>query len=173
MIAGTQARVGADLALRPNGEAWLAAGLGLAVLCTAFVPEIASAVSVWNSSTAYGHCWLVLPIAAFLLWERRASLAIAPGPAIWPVLLAVPLACLWGRGGLARDHGGPATCVDRLHRVASAGRIRLAPLVGALAGASLPGVPGAVRRLHHAGAAAFYRWLHHGRAWRAGRAVRG
>jgi exosortase A len=73
-----------------------AIGVGLAVLCVAFRHEIASAVSVWDSSTAYGHCWLVLPICCWLLWERRDVLgALAPRPVMWPALLALPLALGW------------------------------------------------------------------------------
>jgi exosortase A len=72
------------------------AALGLAVLCVIFAPEIASAVSVWNSSTAYGHCWLVLPIVAWLVWERRGVLAAWPArPAPWAGLLAVPVVLAW------------------------------------------------------------------------------
>ncbi|HTZ69555.1 MAG TPA: exosortase A, partial [Acetobacteraceae bacterium] len=55
-----------------------------------------AAVRVWDSSTAYGHCWLILPIAAFLAWERRGQAAaarLAPRPAL--ALLAVPLVVVW------------------------------------------------------------------------------
>lgn len=33
----------------------------------------AAAVAVWLTSTAYGHCFFVLPIAAWLAWERRTA----------------------------------------------------------------------------------------------------
>ena len=75
---------------------WLAMALGLAVLGALFAQEAVSAVSVWSSSTAYGHCFLVLPIVFWLLWERRAVFgALPPVPAIWPALLALPLLAMW------------------------------------------------------------------------------
>ena len=71
-------------------------GAGLLVLCLLFNQEIAAAAQVWSTSTAYGHCWLVIPIAGWLLWERRAAAAaIPPEPTAWPVLLAPLLAAAW------------------------------------------------------------------------------
>ncbi len=70
--------------------------LGLALLGLAFHQEVAAAVSVWSVSTAYNHCFLVLPIAAWLAWERRdrvAAAAVRPLP--WAALLAAPLAVAW------------------------------------------------------------------------------
>ena len=77
-------------------SAWFAVALGVALLAAAFWQETTAAVSVWESSTAYGHCFLVLPIVLWLLWERRATLkALPPRPALWPALLAIPLAAMW------------------------------------------------------------------------------
>jgi glycosyltransferase involved in cell wall biosynthesis len=45
------------------------------VLGLLFHEEAMSAVKVWNDSTAYSHCWFVLPIALYLAWERRQNLA--------------------------------------------------------------------------------------------------
>ena len=76
--------------------AWALAGGALLLLCLAFTPEIGSAVGTWNASTAYGHCWLVLPIAGWLLWERRAVVqAGVPVPVMWPALVAIPLVLGW------------------------------------------------------------------------------
>ena len=75
--------------------AWLAAGAGLVLLCAAFHQEVAAAVRVWNQSTAYGHCWLVLPIVGWLLWERRKLMAGAVRPTAWPALAAVPVVLVW------------------------------------------------------------------------------
>jgi exosortase A len=66
------------------------------VLFAAFAPEVAAAVGVWSTSTAYGHCFLVAPIAAWLLWERRAILArLPPRPSFRAALLALPLIPAW------------------------------------------------------------------------------
>lgn len=73
-----------------------AMGLGLAALALLFFEEGAAAVRVWNTSTAYNHCWLVLPIAAWLAWQRRHRLAyLAPQPAPVFALLAIPGALAW------------------------------------------------------------------------------
>ncbi|WP_114376219.1 exosortase A [Elioraea thermophila] len=75
----------------------IALSLGLAFLLgVVFAEEGAAAVRVWNNSTAYNHCWLIGPIAAWLAWQRReraAHLAPAPDPRL--ALLAVPPALAW------------------------------------------------------------------------------
>jgi exosortase A len=79
--------------LRPAAPAL---ALSAAVLGLLYHREIAAAVRVWNSSTAYGHCWLIVPIALFLAYERRgaaAAAAIAPrAAAAW---LALPCVAVW------------------------------------------------------------------------------
>lgn len=83
---------------RPRGwrPALLVLALGTLAWALLFRPEIAAAVGVWQSSTAYNHCWLVLPIAAWLFWQRRAWLAVlAPAPDIRLALLALPGALAW------------------------------------------------------------------------------
>lgn len=61
-----------------------------------FLPECRAAVGVWLVSTAYGHCFLVLPMAAYLVWDRRESLrGLQPRPTPAFALLAVPAAAAW------------------------------------------------------------------------------
>ncbi|WP_372623265.1 exosortase A [Falsiroseomonas sp.] len=78
----------------PLALALLGAGLlGLGVL---FFEEGAAAVRVWENSETYNHCWLVLPIAAWLAWTRRdrlAGLPPQPNPAF--ALLALPIGLAW------------------------------------------------------------------------------
>ncbi len=70
--------------------------LGLVVLGLVFHEEIASAVFIWYDSTAYSHCFFVIPIAAYLAWDRRHLLASVPiEPLPWAALLALPLAAAW------------------------------------------------------------------------------
>ena len=70
--------------------------LGLLVIGGFFWRELVAAVEVWDASTAYNHCFLVLPIAAWLAWERRASVAYQPvQPDKRAVLLAVPFVIAW------------------------------------------------------------------------------
>lgn len=83
----------ADAAWRP---ALIALALGLAAWAAMFAEEIGAAVTVWNTSTAYNHCWLVGPIAAWLAWQRRERLAyLAPVPAPLFALLAIPGTLAW------------------------------------------------------------------------------
>jgi exosortase A len=71
-------------------------GLAALVMALLFHAEIAAAVHVWNTSTAYGHCKLVLPIAAFMAYDRRAQAAAAPlRPSPRLALLALPCVALW------------------------------------------------------------------------------
>ena len=74
----------------------LALVVSAAILGFVFFREFRAAVEVWNASTAYGHCYLVPPMAAYLLWERRASLAQAlPRPEPGWAILALLVAACW------------------------------------------------------------------------------
>lgn len=71
-------------------------GLGLLLLGVIFNQEVASAVHNWNASTAYNHCYLVIPIALYLLWDRRYDLGgLDAEPMSKALLLGVPLAVAW------------------------------------------------------------------------------
>lgn len=70
--------------------------VGLGLFGVLFHAEVGAAVRVWIDSTAYNHCFLVLPIAAWLAWDRRDRLAqVALSPAPFAVLFAIPLALAW------------------------------------------------------------------------------
>lgn len=60
----------------------LAAGLfGLGVI---FRAEAIAAVLTWKTSTAYNHCFLVLPITLYMIWDRWSDLRVLralPSPA--------------------------------------------------------------------------------------------
>ena len=80
----------------PYAPTLSALALGLLALGVLFHAEAAAAVQVWIDSTAYGHCFLVLPMALYLAWDRRASLVgvpVRPMPAA--ALLAGPAAAAW------------------------------------------------------------------------------
>jgi len=71
-------------------------GVASLVFGIAFRREIIGAVRVWIESTAYNHCFLVLPLATFLLWERRAVFSsVSPRPAFWPLLTMLSLSAIW------------------------------------------------------------------------------
>jgi exosortase A len=70
--------------------------VGTVLLGFLFHAECAAAVRVWLESTAYGHCFLIAPMAAYLAWDRRWYLrGLVPQP--WPTaaLLGVPVALGW------------------------------------------------------------------------------
>lgn len=70
--------------------------LGLVLLGLVFWPEIAAALSVWSTSTAYNHCFLVLPIALWLAYERRFWLRGVPvRPRPWVLLAMLPCMLVW------------------------------------------------------------------------------
>ena len=59
-----------------------------------FYDTSAAIVETWYASSAFNHCFLILPIVAYLVWDRRnalTSIVLAPAWAGLPVLMA---ACL-------------------------------------------------------------------------------
>ncbi|HEX4172064.1 MAG TPA: exosortase A [Acetobacteraceae bacterium] len=80
---------------RPIGPT-VAIGFGLVMLGFLFQSEVSAAVNVWCSSTAYNHCFLVIPIVFYLLCDRRATLR-----GTWPIpyplasIAGLPLAVAW------------------------------------------------------------------------------
>ena len=84
-------------------DAWrglraVAAGLvlGVCVMGVLFHTEAAAAVRTWIDSTAYNHCFLVIPIVGWLLWDRRSELqGLRADPLPWAFLAGLPLAIAW------------------------------------------------------------------------------
>jgi exosortase A len=70
--------------------------LGVLLLGVLFNKEVVAAVQTWDASTAYNHCFLVIPIVLYLLWDRRFDLVgIPPRPMPAALLLGLPLALVW------------------------------------------------------------------------------
>jgi exosortase A len=70
--------------------------LGALAFGLAFHVEVVRAVEVWDESTAYNHCFLIIPISAYLIWERRKALAASsPHPNPWLLLAMVPAGLVW------------------------------------------------------------------------------
>jgi exosortase A len=66
-----------------------------------FNRDVSGAVRVWFDSTAYNHCFLILPLTAFLLWQRRVVfLSVSPRPTFWPLLLMPLLSAVWLLGAI-------------------------------------------------------------------------
>lgn len=70
--------------------------IGLTYFVLTFWAEVSSAIMTWTTSSAYNHCFLVLPIVLFLVWDRRGELqgtVIQPDPLF--ILFAVPVGVGW------------------------------------------------------------------------------
>jgi exosortase A len=93
--AAAEAPAREDLRRRWTAAAAVLAA-GVLTLALVFRPEEAEAVRVWLGSTAYNHCFLVLPVALYLAWDRRQVMAtVSPRPAPWIALAALPVALCW------------------------------------------------------------------------------
>ena len=82
---------------------WLVASalflVGLAALVGLFWETAASAVRTWTSSDSYNHCFLVIPICAYLIWRRREVFTrLAPRPSLWGIAAAALMAVVWKLG---------------------------------------------------------------------------
>ncbi len=88
--------VGPVTPVREQRNVLIALAIGLAILGIVFLPEGRAAIEVWNASTAYSHCYLVLPMALYLLWERRRLLQnVTARPESAIALAALPIALVW------------------------------------------------------------------------------
>jgi len=61
------------------------------LLAAAFAPTVVELVHEWIIRPEYSHGFLMPPVAAWVLWERRKELAaLRPAPSLMGVLLLVP-----------------------------------------------------------------------------------
>jgi len=68
----------------------------------AFHNSVAAAVTVWWVSPTYSHCFLIIPIVLWLVWEKRPALAVhLPSLAPQALLVIPPLVLMWWMGDLA------------------------------------------------------------------------
>src|SRR5215469_5672845 len=74
-----------------------ALALGIAMLVAIFAimsSTVRAMVETWYSSNSFNHCFLILPISAYLAWRRRDQLRHAPVAPDWRGTLLVALASL-------------------------------------------------------------------------------
>jgi exosortase A len=87
---------------RPWRLPLLALAVAWALLAALYDDTGAAMVGIWNRSETFAHAWIVPPISAWLVWRRRAELALlVPRPAPLWLLALVPLGLLWLLGELA------------------------------------------------------------------------
>ncbi|HVZ70375.1 MAG TPA: exosortase A [Rhizomicrobium sp.] len=78
-----------------------ALSLVLAVLAWFFWPNIQAALTVYWVSPTYSHCYLIVPISAWLVWNKRDELRTVRPQLFLPALvLLIPLAAGWYFGHL-------------------------------------------------------------------------
>jgi exosortase A len=66
------------------------------VLGLLFHDTVAAAVGLWTNIHTYNHLWLIAPISAYVVWERRQTLdGMAPSPTLWGVAPALAGALAW------------------------------------------------------------------------------
>jgi len=85
---------------------WRRHGIGLALAAAAilllFRDDVVRLVSIWWTSTTFGHCLFIGPVIGWLVWQRRRELAALTPVAWWPGLALVAAG---GAGWLMGDAG--------------------------------------------------------------------
>lgn len=79
---------------------WMAAGTALFLLFLLYIliyyTPISSAVHLWIHAGAYNHCFLIGPIAAYLIWSDKALVQhLRPRPTLWGAAVSLAFAGLW------------------------------------------------------------------------------
>ena len=83
----------------------VALALALAGLLVLFARDVGDMAALWWEASTYQHCLFVLPIVAWLIWQRRVEVAVQRAAGWWPGLALVGLAAfVW----LAGEAGGVA-----------------------------------------------------------------
>lgn len=87
-------------------QSWLEHGVALTLLVLLtlvdFHDAVRAAVQVWWVSPTYSHCFLIIPISAWLVWEKRRQLSSLQ-PTVEPraLWMLLPLLLVWWLGELS------------------------------------------------------------------------
>lgn len=72
---------------------------GIALLCVSFYPTYIELLDFWWNYSAYNHCILVIPIAGYLIYEKRAKLLqVEPGTSWFGFYFLAANCVLWLAG---------------------------------------------------------------------------
>ncbi|WP_298672670.1 exosortase A [uncultured Sphingomonas sp.] len=104
-LAMAQAAVAAPARRQTWRGSLIALALVAALILTVFHDDLFHLVSIWWTSTTFGHCLFIGPVVAWLVWVRRRELAVLQPQAWWPGLAIVALG---GFGWLLGDAAGVA-----------------------------------------------------------------
>src|SRR5580658_891408 len=96
-MSQTATTINAD---RGVSRAWrnhlLALGVVLVLIFVEFRSALSAAVKVWEVSPTYSHCFLIIPIVGWLIWEKKAALkAIRPAVAPQFLWFLPPIVLVW------------------------------------------------------------------------------
>ncbi len=67
----------------------IALGIAAAVILLLFRRDLGDLVHIWWTSTTFGHCLFIGPVVAWLVWQRRAEVAMLTPVGWWPGLALV------------------------------------------------------------------------------------
>ncbi len=69
---------------------------GIVMLLVAFREPVGRAVSLWISNSSYNHCFLIIPISLYIVWEKRHAVqGLVPEPNFWGVLGVTVFGLVW------------------------------------------------------------------------------
>ena len=80
----------------------IALALAVALILLMFRADVVRLVTIWWTSTTFGHCLFIGPVIGWLVWQRRRELGALTPTAWWPGLLLVAAG---GAGWLMGDAG--------------------------------------------------------------------
>ena len=72
---------------RLDGASWVLIALAFLSPFVLYFDTARSVVSIWNTSDTFAHGYVILPIALWLAWRRRAVFEALPPQPFWPALL--------------------------------------------------------------------------------------
>ena len=58
-------------------------------------PTTSSMVEIWQQSSAYGHCYLVIPIALWMAWRESATFSAPLTPSWLGLLVVAAIGFIW------------------------------------------------------------------------------
>jgi exosortase A len=77
-------------------RALIALFVGFIAITVLFWPTVSEMVRVWEESAAYGHCWLIPIVSAYLVWDRRDDVRKLQPYGYWQGAIIVLLsAIIW------------------------------------------------------------------------------
>ncbi len=85
-----------DTNSHPWRQAGIFTGIFILLLVSVYWPTVWSMVAIWIRSETFTHGFLIVPISAWLIWQKRSELlAISPKSWLLPVFLILAAGFVW------------------------------------------------------------------------------